>query len=70
MVIVGAAESFSITVRTAVPGEPNAAPPVGLLRVRLTVSLASYIASSMIETLKLLLDVSPFAQLKAPLVAV
>jgi hypothetical protein len=60
----------SIMVNTAVLGEPSVAPPVGLLSVRLTVSLPSVALSVKIGTLNVLLAVSPLAQLNVPLLEV
>src|SRR4051812_22838476 len=42
--------SLSTMVNTAVLGEPSVTPPDGLLKVKLTVSLPSTEASSIIET--------------------
>jgi hypothetical protein len=64
------AGSFSMMVSIAVLGEPRVAPPVGLLRVKLIVSLPSYALSSRIGTLKVLFAVSALAQLNVPLVDV
>ena len=50
-------------VSTAVLGLPSVAPPVGLLRVRLTVSFASAVVSLMIGMLTVLFAVSPLAKL-------
>jgi hypothetical protein len=56
-------------VSTAVAWLPSVAPPVGLLSVRLIVSLPSTTVSLMIGTVKVLL-VSPAAKVNVPLVAV
>ena len=57
------AASLSVMVSTAVLGLPSVAPPVGLLRVRLTVSFASAVVSLMIGMLTVLFAVSPLAKL-------
>src|SRR4029450_13159813 len=62
-VSVGDAESSSTIVRTAEPGVPTVAPPVGLLRARFTVSLGSATLLLMIGTLTVLFVVSPLAKL-------
>ena len=54
---------LSAMVSTAVLGLPRVAPPVGLLRVRLTVSFASTVVSLMIGMLMVLFAVSPLAKL-------
>ena len=51
----GWATSLSVMVNRAVPGLPSVAPPVGLLKVRLTVSLPSTRASLLIGMVKVLL---------------
>jgi hypothetical protein len=56
-------------VSVAAVGVPRVAPPVGLVRVRLTVSLPSTSVSLMIGMVKVLL-VSPMPKLSVPLVAV
>ena len=66
MVIEGNGSS-SLMVNVAVP-VPMVVPPVGLLRVRLTVSFGSSSASSLRVTLKLWL-VTPSAKTSVPLVA-
>src|SRR6266567_1550140 len=63
----GGPESLSLIVNTAVDGDPRPA-PVGLLKIRFTVSSPSGIASSTIKTENVLLD-SPAAKLKVPVVA-
>src|SRR5215470_9940050 len=54
--------SFSVMVSTAVLGEPRVAPPVGLLRVRLTVLFTSKTVLSMMGMVTVLLAVSPSAK--------
>src|SRR4029453_13730437 len=61
-VSVGPAASLSIMVSTAVLGLPSVAPPVGLLRARLTVSFGSTLVSFTIGILTVLLAVSPLAK--------
>ena len=61
-------QSLSTMVRTAVLRVPRVAPPVGLERVRMTVSLGSSRASFMIGIVKVPL-VWPAAKVKVPDVA-
>ena len=61
-------QSLSTMVRTAVLRVPRVAPPVGLERVRMTVSLGSSRASSMIGIVKVRV-VWPAAKVKVPEVA-
>ena len=65
----GGAASLSLMVNTAKLGPPNTAPPAGLLNARLTVSSPSYMPSSKMLTVMVLL-VSPFPKLKVTAVAV
>lgn len=64
------ATSLSMMVSTAVLCAPSTALPVGLLRVRFTVSSPSTRASSMTGIMKVLSPVSPSAKVMAPDVAV
>ena len=57
------AASLSVIVSTAVLGLPSVAPPVGLVRARLTVSFPSAAVSSKIGMLTVLFAVSPLAKL-------
>ena len=61
---------MSVMVSTAVLGVPSVAPPLGLLKVRLTVSFASAVVSLMIGMLMVLFAVSPSAKLTVGLAAV
>ena len=65
----GGAVSLSMIVNVAVVWLPSVAPPVGLLRVRLTVSFPSTSVSLVIGTVNVLL-VSPAANVNVPVVAV
>ncbi len=68
MVPTGAASSLAmVSVAAAVP---RAAPPVGLERVRITVSLLSTVVSPAMVTVKVLLALSPSLQLREPEAAV
>ena len=57
--------SLFVMVRTADDGVPRSEPPVGLLRVMLTVSFPSGTASLQMVMLKVF-DVSPAAKFKVP----
>ena len=62
--------SLSIIVNVAALGVPMVAPPVALVKVRLTVSSPSKMLSSRIVTVKSLLPLSPAFQLSVPAAAV
>jgi hypothetical protein len=62
-------ESLSTMVNTTDAGLPSVAPPVGLLNVKVTVSLPSTAVSSRTVTVNVLLA-SPSAKVSVPLAAV
>ena len=65
----GGRTSLSWMVAVAVAGEPSVAPPVGAESMTWNDSLPSTAVSSVIVTVKVLLAVSPFAQVRLPEVA-